>query len=84
MRPWIENEYVPMPVPKTVVENGVQRIVEFAMPRRPQENIFNTSGSNLKEVLKITKVDATRTYSNDIQETINVLGIEAGRRSIIN
>jgi len=76
IRPWIESEYVPLPVPKSNVD--------FAKEIRPQENIFNTSGSNLKEVLKINKVDATRTYSNDIQEIISVLGIEAGRRSIIN
>ena len=35
IRPWIESEYIPLPVPKTVVENGVSRIVDFAKEIRP-------------------------------------------------
>ncbi|KAL4480822.1 hypothetical protein ABPG72_001691 [Tetrahymena utriculariae] len=74
-RPWVENECI-YAAPKA---GGA-----FFQERKPQEHIFNTSGSNLKEVLKVDKVDYSRTYSNDIQEIISILGIEAGRRSIVN
>ncbi len=47
------------------------------------EYVIVTEGSNLYEVLDIKGVDYTRTYSNDIYETAQVLGIEAARNLII-
>ncbi len=44
--------------------------------------IIYTQGSNLKDVLNIEGVDSTRTYTNDIIEVENVLGIEAARNAI--
>ncbi|SMD31602.1 DNA-directed RNA polymerase subunit A'' [Picrophilus oshimae] len=41
-----------------------------------------TQGSNLKGVLDIDEVDPTRTYTNDIIEIEQVLGIEAARNAI--
>lgn len=49
-----------------------------------KEVVMLTSGSNLKEVLKLDFVDKTRTISNDIFEVEAVLGIEAARQQIIN
>ncbi|KQB36765.1 DNA-directed RNA polymerase subunit A'' [Acidiplasma cupricumulans] len=46
------------------------------------EWILYTQGSNLKDVLNIEGVDPTRTYTNDIIEIENVLGIEAARNAI--
>ncbi len=46
--------------------------------------ILYTQGSNLKEVLEIDEVDANRTYTNDIIEIAQVLGIEAARNAIYN
>ena len=46
--------------------------------------ILYTQGSNLKEVLEIDEIDANRTYTNDIIEIAQVLGIEAARNSIFN
>ncbi|MBE5728679.1 DNA-directed RNA polymerase subunit A'' [Candidatus Parvarchaeota archaeon] len=42
-----------------------------------------TAGSNLKDILKIDEVDQTRTTTNDIIETYEVLGIEIARNLII-
>jgi DNA-directed RNA polymerase subunit A" len=44
--------------------------------------IIYTQGSNLREVLNIEGVDATRTTTNDIIEIENVFGIEAARNAI--
>jgi DNA-directed RNA polymerase beta' subunit len=46
--------------------------------------IMDTTGTNLLDVLAFDFIDATRTYSNDIKEIFDVLGIEATRQTIYN
>ena len=46
--------------------------------------VIETDGSALAKVLTIPSVDATRTISNDTNEVLKVLGIEAARQSLIN
>jgi DNA-directed RNA polymerase beta' subunit len=46
--------------------------------------VLDTIGTNLLEILGIDYIDNTRTFSNDIVEIYNVLGIEAARQSIYN
>ena len=46
--------------------------------------ILDTTGTNLLETLGLDFIDYTRTYSNDIKEVFNVLGIEAARQTIYN
>jgi DNA-directed RNA polymerase beta' subunit len=46
--------------------------------------ILDTTGSNLLETLAIDYIDNTRTFSNDIKEVFDVLGIEAARQVIYN
>jgi len=46
--------------------------------------VIYTQGSNLKEVLEVDEVDSNRTYTNDIIEIYNVLGVEAARNAIFN
>jgi len=46
--------------------------------------VLDTTGSNLMEVLAMDFIDANRTYSNDIKEIFDVLGIEAARQIIYN
>ena len=41
--------------------------------------VLDTDGSNLIDVFSNNEVDTTRTYSNDIIETYNVLGISAAK-----
>lgn len=44
--------------------------------------VLDTIGTNLLECLSLDYIDTTRTYSNDIKEMYDVLGIEAARNSI--
>ena len=46
--------------------------------------ILDTTGSNLLETLALDFIDAYNTFSNDIKEVFDVLGIEAARRVIYN
>jgi DNA-directed RNA polymerase beta' subunit len=46
--------------------------------------ILDTTGSNLLSVLALDYIDSTRTYSNNIREIFDVLGIEAARQIIYN
>jgi DNA-directed RNA polymerase beta' subunit len=46
--------------------------------------VLDTTGTNLLEALALDYIDPTRTYSNDIREVFNVLGIEAARQTIFN
>ena len=46
--------------------------------------ILDTTGSNLMDLFALDFIDYTRTYSNDIREMYNCLGIEAARQNILN
>ena len=46
--------------------------------------ILDTTGSNLLDVLALDFIDSNRTYSNDIKEVFDVLGIEAARQVLYN
>jgi len=46
--------------------------------------VLDTVGSNLLDVLALDYIDTNRTFSNDIQETFRVLGVEAARMCIYN
>jgi DNA-directed RNA polymerase II subunit RPB1 len=46
--------------------------------------VLDTVGTNLLDVLGLDYIDPTRTFSNDIAEVYNVLGIEAARQIIYN
>ena len=46
--------------------------------------VLDTIGTNLLDILGIDYIDANKTFSNDIVEIYNVLGIEAARQSILN
>lgn len=63
--------------------SGVKGIRFAVVGKDGDEFVINTSGTNLKVVLKLKQVDHTRTYSNDIHEVASVLGIEAARYMII-
>lgn len=48
------------------------------------EYILYTVGTNMAEVFTLEGVDTTRSFSNDIHEIYECLGIEAARRALIN
>ena len=49
-----------------------------------KEYYLDTDGTNLQELLLFENINASKTYSNDIEEVHKVLGIEAVRNLIIN
>ena len=69
---------------KTTPIKGVSKITRAIARIDPKEGawVIYTQGSNLREVLNIEGVDATRTTTNDIIEIENVFGIEAARNAI--
>ena len=46
--------------------------------------VLDTIGTNLRDILTLSNIDVNRTFSNDIQETYRILGIEAARQTISN
>jgi len=80
-----------------IVLRGVKNIGKVVM-RKVQDNVIKTEGkyetkeswvldtvgTNLLEILSMDDIDYTRTLTNDIIETYNILGIEAARQMIYN
>jgi DNA-directed RNA polymerase II subunit RPB1 len=80
-----------------IVLRGVQGI-ENVLPRKLQNMVakedgkyvkkdtwvLDTTGTNMLDVLGTEFIDFQRTYSNDIGEMFDVLGIEAARQIIFN
>ena len=80
-----------------IVLRGVNGITNVS-PRKLQNNvikedgkfvakdiwILDTTGSNMLHTMALDFIDYTRTYSNDIREIYNVLGIEAARQTLYN
>jgi DNA-directed RNA polymerase subunit A" len=64
--------------------SGVKGIRQVLPVKRGAEFIIITAGTNLKAVLGLPWIDATRTATNSIYEIANVLGIEAARQAIID
>ncbi len=76
---------------REVILKGVQNIKRVIVVEKKSkgakdgsvEYLLATEGTNLKDVLKVPGVDASRTTTNDIIEIGRVLGIEAARNAII-
>ncbi|MHB8372650.1 MAG: DNA-directed RNA polymerase subunit A'' [Thermoplasmataceae archaeon] len=70
---------------KTLTIKGISGI-KRAISRKQNDGswIIYTQGTNLKEVLELDEVDSSRTFTNDIVEIGQVLGIEAARNAILN
>jgi len=69
---------------KQIYVSGVEKIEHVLPVKENNEFVILTSGTNLKDVLEIKEIDATRTITNDIFEINRVLGVEATRQAIIN
>ena len=82
---------------KKIVLRGIEGITKV-IPRKLQNMlvkedgkympkdiwILDTTGSNLLEIFGLGYIDYKRTYSNDIYEVYEVLGIECARQVILN
>ncbi len=62
---------------------GIKGIKQVLPVKHGNNWIIKTSGTNLKEILKLPEVDIENTTTNDIFEVFSVLGIEAARNTII-
>jgi DNA-directed RNA polymerase beta' subunit len=71
---------------KNVLPRKLQNYVvkEDGKYNRKDVWVLDTTGTNLMEVLSKDFVDGMRTYSNDIKEMFDVLGIEAARQVVYN
>jgi len=69
-----------------VLPRKVQNMVSRVDDKFVQNDIWvlDTTGTNLMDVLAFEFIDNKRTFSNDIKEVFNVLGIEAARQVIYN
>jgi DNA-directed RNA polymerase II subunit RPB1 len=70
------SKVLPRKVPNSVVKEDGKFV-------RRDTWVLDTTGTNLLDVLSLDFIDKIKTYSNDIQEVYNVLGIEAARQSIL-
>ena len=70
------SKVLPRKVPNSVVKEEGKYV-------RKDTWVLDTTGTNFLEVLGLNFIDAPKTYSNDIQEVYNVLGIEAARQAIL-
>ena len=68
---------------KTLKIKGIDGISRAIIRRENEGFVVYTEGSNLSKVLRHPKVNPDRTLTNSISEIYQVLGIEAGRNSII-
>ena len=64
--------------------HGVKGIEKTLIVKEENEYIIKTSGSNLKAVVKLEKVDPLKVFTNDIIETSKILGIEAARSLVVS
>jgi len=69
---------------KKLFVSGIKGIKQVLPVKRDEEFLIITAGTNYKKVLDLEEVDPTRTITNDIHETKNVLGIEAARQRLID
>ncbi len=70
---------------KVILRKIKDNVVENAGTYKKQEIwVLDTIGTNMLEVLALDYIDPSRTFSNDIVEIYNVLGIEAARQTIYN
>ena len=70
---------------KVILRKIKDNVVESnGMYKKQDIWVLDTVGSNLLDVLGVDYIDANNTFSNDIVEMYNVLGIEAARQIILN
>ncbi len=62
---------------------GVKGIENVVVIKEGEDWIIQTTGTNLKKILKLDYIDVARTRTNDIHQVYEVLGIEAARNVIL-
>ena len=72
-----------------IVLRGIKNIKKVILRKVPNQNkddgwILDTDGSNLMDILALDYINYKDTFTNNITEMYNVLGVEAARQSIYN
>ena len=72
-------------IDKVILRKVKDNLVEKAGAYQKEDIwVLDTIGTNMMDVLGLDYIDPNRTYSNDIIEIYNVLGMEAARQAIYN
>ena len=69
---------------KDTVISGVKGIEQILVVKREKDYVVLTAGSNLKEIFEMKGVNKEKTFSNNLHEMAEVLGIEAARQLIVD
>lgn len=69
---------------KGTIISGVKGITQVVVANRGKDYVILTAGSNMQDIITTKGVDGERTITNDIYDTMQALGIEAARQTIIN
>ena len=75
----ISKVYMTQPIEKEKKRIEINEEGEY---KAISEWVLETDGTSFMKVLSTKNVDTKRTYSNDVVESLQALGIEAGRKSI--
>lgn len=62
---------------------GVKGIDNVVVIKESDDWVIQTTGTNMKKVLKMEEIDVARTATNDIYQVYDVLGVEAARNVIL-
>ncbi len=68
---------------KTII-SGIKEISQVVVAHRGKDYVILTAGSNLREVLEVKGINKEKTFTNNLYEVSEVLGIEAGRQAIVD
>jgi len=63
--------------------SGVNKIINVVVIKEGNDWIVKTFGSNLSHIFKMDEVDYSKSYTNNLHEIQEVLGIEAAREALI-
>ncbi len=69
---------------KETIISGIKGVKQILIVKRENNFVVITLGTDLKKIIKLKEVNATKTFSNDLHEVAETLGIEAARQLIIN
>ncbi|MFH1325333.1 MAG: DNA-directed RNA polymerase subunit A' [archaeon] len=70
-------------IKKSIVA-GVKGVSQILIVKKDRDYIVTTLGTNLKKIVEMKEVDTNKTFSNDFHETVEIFGIEAARKLIID
>jgi DNA-directed RNA polymerase II subunit RPB1 len=75
-----------IPNVKNVSPRKLQNMLVYEEGKYVKKDIWvlDTVGTNLRDVMSLDYIDFNRSYSNDVREVHDVLGIEAARQSLFN